>query len=76
MTGTGAKSPNRKRAVMPKAKTIKKTARMFLPNNASKKQIAEYDAALTMATAENDMLLAAEKFLTAHGYTVKFKHKK
>lgn len=59
---------------MPKAKTTKPHGIMFLPANATKKQIAEYDAALTMANAENDMLLAAEKFLVAHGYIVTFKH--
>ena len=60
---------------MPKAKTTKPHGRMFLPPNASKKRVAEYDAALTMANAENDMLLAAEKFLLAHGYTVTFNHR-
>lgn len=60
---------------MVKAKTTKPHNRMFLPAKATKKQIAEYDIALSAASAENDMLLAAEKFLITHGYTVTFKHK-
>ncbi len=61
---------------MTKAKTTKPPGRMFLSPHASKKEVAAYDAALGRANAENDMLLASEKFLVAHGYTVTFKHKR
>lgn len=48
--------------------------RLFLPDDATPEQIAEYDAAYRREHAENDALMAAEKLLTAHGYNVSFDH--
>jgi len=49
---------------------------LFLPDNASEAQVKAYEAYKLRSEAENVMLLAAENFLKAHGYTVTFDHNK
>lgn len=52
------------------------TSSIFLPDTATAEEKVEYGAAYEREHAENNALVAAEKLLLSHGYTVTFIHNK